>query len=65
MVVYPVKDQEIYNQIVKSYPWSRVQLRPIRFQGYDYNQVISSDINLMKEIYDKFPINQEEIIKSM
>lgn len=65
MVIYPVEEQEIYNQIVESYPWSRVQLRPIRFRGVDYNQVISSDINLMQEIYNKFEINQEEIIKSI
>lgn len=65
MVVYPVSSQDEVDGILEKYPWSRIQIQKVRFQGIDYFRVTSSDLNLMKEIADTFDINKDENIRSM
>lgn len=65
MVVYPISEQQQFDQIMKSFRWTRITLRRFRFNGIDYNQVLTTDMNLLKTIYDAFPINRDEFIKSI
>lgn len=65
MVIYPITEQQRFDQIMKSFRWTRVSTRRFRFNGRDYNQVLTDDMNLLKVIYDTFPINKEDFIKSL
>lgn len=66
MVVYPKEEQEVVDSLLKEYPYSRITVRPVRYQGKTYMAVNCSDLNLVKAIRDKFyQINSDPIIQSM
>lgn len=65
MVVYPISEQRKFDMIMQKFRWSRVTVRRFHFNGNDYNQVITSDMSLLKAVYEAFPINKEEFIRSV
>lgn len=66
MVVYPKEEQEFVDSILKEFPYSRLTVHPVRYQGHTYMAINSTDLNLVKVIHDKFySINEDPVIRSM
>lgn len=66
MVVYPKEAQEQIDRLMTEYPYSRLTVKPVRYQGKTYMSVDSTDLNLIGTIYHMFlEINQDPVIRSM